>query len=177
MGYRRVGPSPNPAIDYIETVNVNPATGLPAVPGAANADGSINTGGADGTTKAGADNALPVTSGNPKFVDYVIPNGAAIAAAGVQVSGKLVGIIMPAAWTAAGLTFSASATLGGTYYDIYDIGVERTIATAVVAAGAHLEPTSLNNWLAVNFIKLRSGPGASPVNQGASRTFTLVLAG
>lgn len=104
-------------------------------------------------------------------LDFLIANGGSLSAA-VQLNGLFgEAIIMPAAWTAAGLSFAACATQGGTFLPLVDVtGVELTL---VVAASTRIVlPQGLirsHNW-----IKLQSGTSAAAVNQGADRTLTLL---
>lgn len=80
---------------------------------------------------------------------------------------SLVGIQMPAAWTAAGLSFSVSMDGGTTYNDLYDDTMtERSIAV-VASRSITLDPTK---FMGCTHLKFRSGTGAGPVNQGAART-------
>lgn len=84
----------------------------------------------------------------------------------------LLGISMPAAWTAAVLTLLASDTEGGTYEPVHDAaGAEFSITTA---AGRHvyLDPVVTRG---LRYVKLRSGNTATPVNQGAARTFAVSI--
>lgn len=83
----------------------------------------------------------------------------------------VMGIQMPAAWTAASLTFQGSAD-GGAYGDVYDVdGTEVTVTTA---AGRYitLDPATLAG---LTFLKVRSGTAAAAVAQGAERKITLLL--
>lgn len=108
-------------------------------------------------------------------------NANATIAAGAAVSGvvaiagqRVAAIQMPAVWTTANLTFQGSFD-GGTFADIYDeAGTEFSITAAAsryigLDAGA-LELSGLQ-WL-----KVRSGTVASPVNQVAAAIIQLVLA-
>lgn len=80
---------------------------------------------------------------------------------------SLVGIQLPATWTAAALTFSASMDGGTTYNDLYDDTLtERSIAV-VASRTITLDPTK---FMGCTHIKFRSGTGATPVNQAAGRT-------
>lgn len=100
---------------------------------------------------------------------------------GTAVSGNLnmgakvlSAIIIPAAWTAAALSFQTSDDNGSTWYDVYDDGgTELTIASAAVVAGRRIsvDPSA---YAGIDCIRLRSGTTASPVNQGADRIITLV---
>lgn len=103
--------------------------------------------------------------------DVTIANGASLSAATVLGGFHLVGVLMPAAWTAASITLQASLD-GVTFYDVYDrYGVEYTVAAAASRYVA-LPPIDLGT---VEQIKIRSGTGAAVVNQGAARVLTLVL--
>jgi hypothetical protein len=99
-----------------------------------------------------------------------IANGAALSNA-VKLSGAtLLGIEMPAAWTAAGLTFQHSID-GVTYTDLYD-GAGAEVSLTVVAAHYVFLPPA--NWSGIVYLKVRSGTGGTPVNQGAERVLKLV---
>lgn len=106
----------------------------------------------------------------PTQVPITIANGASLAAA-VDLDGKtLVGIHMPAAWTAANLTFQVSED-GVTYDDFYDSsGTEKT----VIAAQARYIEIPPAAWVGIRFVKVRSGTAAVTVAQGAARTLQLV---
>lgn len=117
----------------------------------------------------------PVKAGDPTSVSVTIANGANLSSAGF-VHGALVGIITPAAFTAAAVTFQGSVD-GVNYYDIYDDSVERVFASGVFpAAAARFLSLDLNDWLPFNYIKVRSGTAAATVGQGASRDIVLVYA-
>ncbi|CAN2532520.1 hypothetical+protein [Methylocapsa aurea] len=117
-----------------------------------------------------------VTSANtpPATALATILNGAALSGAVDLKEMRLSAIIMPAAWTAAALTFAVSAD-GATYYPLYDAtgGAE---ASWTVAAGLYIANSNFALWKDIRFIKLRSGTAASPVNQGADRVITIVSA-
>ena len=86
---------------------------------------------------------------------------------------QLVGLNMPAAWTAAAITYLASPTLDGTYLPVYESGIEVTdpaAANQYVAIAANAVALA-----SIRFLKLRSGTLALPVAQGADRTITLSL--
>ena len=83
----------------------------------------------------------------------------------------LVGIAMPAAWTAATLSFQVSPDGGNTW-------LEHTSSAGVatgytVAAGQYIAVDPLL-WRGVNAVKVRSGTLGSPVNQSAQATLQLV---
>ena len=125
-------------------------------------------------TPVGATAPLPVTSGTPTTLTATIANGASLSDA-VAISGKLVGLVVPAAWTAASLTFQGSVD-GVNFYNVYDDATERTIASASVVA-SHYIALTLTHWLGFTHIKVRSGTASAAVNQGAARSIILALAG
>jgi hypothetical protein len=103
-------------------------------------------------------------------VSTTIPNGTALSGAVKLGGATLLGIEMPAAWTAADLTFQHSVD-GTNFFDMYDAaGVEIKI-TAIVS---HYAILSVLAWQGVIYLKVRSGVGATPVNQGADRILKLV---
>nr|BDD45293.1 hypothetical protein 15 [bacterium] len=84
---------------------------------------------------------------------------------------NLVGIEMPAGWTAANLTVQTSSD-GTNFFDLYDVlGNEKEI-TVDANRAINLEPSEYINS---RFIKLRSGTSGTPVNQAADRQITLIM--
>ena len=117
-----------------------------------------------------------------KYITTSIALGASLTAAiplaqvdsttNINLNGmRLFGIVMPAAWTAANLTFQASAD-GTTYSNMYNSdGTELTV-TASTSRYIYLDPAI---FASVQFLKIRSGTAGTPVNQEAARTIGLVL--
>jgi hypothetical protein len=101
-----------------------------------------------------------------------IANGTALGAAGADLNNQhLVGIQMPAAWTAAALTFAMSLDGGTTWLNIYDQnGTELTVQAAASTYIA-LSPTLLT---VPGLLRVRSGTSAVPVNQAADRLVTFL---
>jgi hypothetical protein len=99
-----------------------------------------------------------------------ILSGASVSSS-VYVGGHIItGLLMPAAWSAAGLTFQASRD-GVDWLDVYDEDGEVIVASA----GASRLIILTKRWLEpVAFIQLRSGTAAAPVNQGAERTIVIL---
>lgn len=102
-------------------------------------------------------------------------------AAGAAVSAKIklgnrvpLALFMPAAWTTAAITFQVSRD-DVTYVDLFDDGGnEVTIAEGAVTAGIGkaIALTGIAGALAVaEWIKIRSGVTATPVNQVAAASF------
>ena len=111
------------------------------------------------------------------YATATIANGASLSnAVNLPVKGflgcRLFGIVMPAAWTAANLTFQVSVDGGTTYVDMYDATGDEVEAVASTSRYIALLPDAL---AAVTKIKIRSGTAATPVNQGGNRTIGLVL--
>jgi len=102
-------------------------------------------------------------------VQTIIASGTSLSPAVAVSNGRLIALQMPAAWTAAVLTFQGSMD-NVTFTDLYDAtGVEISV-TAVAAHGVALDVTVFAGW---QFLKIRSGTGASAVNQAADRTLLL----
>jgi hypothetical protein len=112
----------------------------------------------------------PVISEGLERLTATIANGESLSGA-VDLGGrKLVGIVMPASWTAASLTFQASPD-GVTYYNVYDGATER----AVVVGASYYSMLNIGDWVGCRWIKVRSGTAGSAVNQAAERALTLVI--
>ena len=114
--------------------------------------------------------AKPVGSQAVETTTVTIANGASLSGA-VDLGGrKLVGIIMPDTWTAAGLTFQGSID-GTNFFNVYDGSSERTVNVAA----SYYSALALSDWVGFRWIKIRSGTAASAVNQAAERVLTLVV--
>ncbi len=121
-----------------------------------------------------ATNPVPVGGAQLATVTATIASGASLSDAADLGTGRLVGLILPAAWTTATITFQGSAD-GSTYFDLYDDATERAIASASVVPSRFIA-LPIADWLMVRSLKLRSGSAATPVAQGAARSITLVTA-
>lgn len=111
-------------------------------------------------------------------VPVIIANGGSLSGAAditayiQQGNPKPVGILMPAAWTTAGITVQASED-GVNYYNVFTQGgTEYTVTTP--AASEYIILTA-SDLAGANYLKLRSGTSGSPVNQGAARTLQILL--
>lgn len=112
---------------------------------------------------------------DPQKVPFTIPNGTALSGV-VNLQGlEVVGIIMPATWTAAGMTFQSAddpdAAGGGTYQNVFNSAGTELSFTVVQANRVLVDPNVFGAHAAV---KVRSGTAGAPVNQGADRTGYLV---
>ena len=87
-------------------------------------------------------------------------------------------IVMPAAWTAADITFAVSSTKTGTFSKLtYAVDGNEVTAKAVASVVIALDGKAKEALEACPFVKLRSGTAASPVSQDSARTFTIILMG
>jgi hypothetical protein len=84
----------------------------------------------------------------------------------------LVGIAMPAVWTAAALTFQVSPDGGTTWLELYD-GAGNEV-TLMAAAGQFVMPGATYAWAGINMLKVRSGTAAAAVTQTPGATINLI---
>jgi len=99
-----------------------------------------------------------------------IANGAALSNATPLGEKTLVGIVMPAAWTAATITFQVSVD-DTTFNELQD-GAGNAISYTV-AAGQYIQIDPAK-WRGVTNVKVRSGTLGTPVNQGQASPVQLV---
>jgi hypothetical protein len=109
---------------------------------------------------------------NSKTAIATIAANASISNAICLGSGALCAIQMPAAWTAADLTFQVSDDRGTTWKELLDAS-GTAVSVSAPAAGNRLELDSADFKSAV-FLKVRSGTAALAVNQAAERNLTIV---
>src|SRR5438105_1968618 len=92
-----------------------------------------------------------------------IASGASLSGIIALFSSAFVGLLMPAAWTTAVLTFQGSYD-GTTFANLYDSGgneVTFTVAQGNMVAG------DASSFAGLSHMKIRSGTSGSAVNQGA----------
>lgn len=129
----------------------------------------------DSQVVTGPDGAAIVVSSDPPDSDdtyptAIIPNGDSLSGAVDLGSGILTRIEMPAAWTAAGLTFQVSAD-NSTWLDLYDDAGSEVSVTADASQAMRVD---FADWIGVRYLKVRSGTSDTAVNQGAERVLTIV---
>lgn len=138
-----------------------------------NGDGSAYIGGQtlyDGAgVKHSKTNVVPVGGGVPVVTTATIGSGAALSGAVDLGSAILSAIQMPAAWTAAAITFDVSAD-NATFVTLKYQGAE--VSLTVAASEGHTVDTS--TFIGWRYLKVRSGTAGTPVNQGGARTITLI---
>lgn len=132
-------------------------------------------GGDSEQTAIGATNPLPVTLGYTTKTAVIAESGSL--SGEVDLEGYSIShIVMPAAWTAANITFAVSTTTGGTFVPLYDESGSE-VTSVVAASGAYAQDANAGKLFGIRYIKLRSGTNASAVTQTAARTLTLLLKG
>lgn len=118
--------------------------------------------------------AIPAT-GQQQVIRTLYSETATIAinqslSAAIDLKGRpLVGILMPASWTTARLSFQVSLD-GSTYVDLYNTQGDEFISEA--STSRFIAMTQFE-FLPVRYVKIRSGTSAVPVNQAAARSLVL----
>jgi hypothetical protein len=93
----------------------------------------------------------------------------------VNISGMcLMAIKMPASWATANITFQACETPTGTFYDLYDDAGSEVLVTAAQQKVISCDSVALK-LAPLQFIKIRSGTTATPVNQTGAPTLYLLV--
>lgn len=88
---------------------------------------------------------------------------------------RVVGIIMPSAWTAADLTFQISPDNKQNYSSLYDgLGASGNEIVVRATTSRHIA-LATDDFEGFSYLKVRSGTQSLPVNQGADRTIGVVL--
>jgi hypothetical protein len=108
-----------------------------------------------------------------KTVTATIANGASVSGAVDLLGTSLLSFIAPAAWTTAALQIEVSADNSNWATVVNDQYGSATGQYSAITAGAAYAVDTVA-LLGYRYIRLRSGSAASPVNQGADRTFTLI---
>lgn len=109
-------------------------------------------------------------------VSAVIANGASQSGV-INIRSFLVGALqMPAAWTAAVITFLASDSENGTFDPVYDDSGTEVSVTVAASRVVGLDAVA-GSLAACQYLKLRSGTVGAAVNQGAERTIKVFLKG
>jgi len=109
-------------------------------------------------------------------IDVTIANGQSLSGACDLYGWDLVGILTPVAWTAADITFAANySATGGTFYGIWNAAGEVSLASASVPTSARrLFALNPQDFLFAQQVEVRSGTETAAVNQGGTRTVTLL---
>lgn len=113
------------------------------------------------------------------FPQVTIPSGTSTSGLALLYDSELVGIIMPAAWTTAPITFIGSDD-GNNFFGLFDgtgtngIKVTTPTPSTYIAIGEETNVKS-EHFRGIIGLVIRSGTSGLPVNQTADRVLTLVL--
>ena len=115
----------------------------------------------------------------PKVKTLTIANGGAVSGELDTEDLSVMGIIMPAAWTAADLGIQVTEKSGGTFVDLADQAGNRAKMTNIETAtsqGRTFEDDALAlaPWRYMRFESINTS-GEAAVNQGAARTLIVLL--
>jgi len=126
-----------------------------------------------GTSGTPSGEVVSVQSPGLVVLSGTIASGDATGLSGViQTNGvPVVGIIMPATWTSASMSFLGSVD-GSTYQNVYDQYGNELVLTVASARSIYLD--AYIYLTAFNSLKARSGTAALPVAQGSDRIVQLV---
>lgn len=102
-----------------------------------------------------------------------IAAGASLSSPASMGSKVLCGIIFPAVWTSASLTYQVSVDGGVTWVEYYDDSTTEQQTLTTTPLGLYLA-LDASMFAGVTMIKIRSGTSGSPVNQVASASLMLV---
>ncbi|WP_165420955.1 hypothetical protein [Bradyrhizobium sp. Leo170] len=101
----------------------------------------------------------------------MIANGGSLSGA-IPIGNKIItGIMMPAGWDNAALTFQVSVDGGASWSNLFDSSGNEVSFQAAASRFIAVDPTL---WIGINHIKIRSGTAAAVVNQTAERSLRLV---
>jgi len=104
------------------------------------------------------------------LVATIAAAGSLSAALHIPNGHEVVALLMPAVWTAAGITFQASADKSA-FGDVFAAGGTEYTLTVVATNYVVIPTGSLHG---ARYIKVRSGTTGTPVAQAAERTITIV---
>lgn len=126
----------------------------------------------DDATSVSELSGLPIVSAGGSALEVQIANAASLSD-GIDLGNqRLHTIVLPAAWTAASISFQISVD-GDSWADLYHSTGEVALPIEAVAPGRAVvvDPAV---FFAFRFIRIRSGNATAPVAQGAARTLTLL---
>jgi hypothetical protein len=110
---------------------------------------------------------------NRQLLNAVIASGTSVSQSIDLSFHVLVGFVTPAAWTTAAIDLEVSIDGTTWFTNMYDsLGVATGIyLSPVVSSGYAVDALAL---IPYNFVRFRSGTSASPVNQAAARTISVI---
>jgi hypothetical protein len=113
-------------------------------------------------------------SNNPasQMIEATILNGQSLSEWLDLGERRLAGLIMPAGWTAAAISFDISPDQGATAFPLFDEN-NAEVALTVAAGRAHAFP--IGRMIGWAYIRLRSGLSGAAVNQSADRLLRVMV--
>lgn len=112
-------------------------------------------------------------SGILKAIPVTILSGASLSNAALVGDQVFIGLQMPAAWSAASLSFQISYDNGLTFHDLYDDSGTEVVLSPASPAGKYLAITP-DPFNGITLLKIRSGATGAAVNQAADRVLTVI---
>ena len=116
--------------------------------------------------------ATPVYAQTTASKTAVIAAGQRISSSVPTAGSKLFGLVMPATWSAASITFQASFDGGTTWRDMYDSSGNEIGAVVAASRVIILDPVLFSS---IALLRIRSGTSGAPVNQAGGRAIVLIL--
>lgn len=125
---------------------------------------------ADAQQPAGA---TPVVA--TKFITFpaVIASGQSLSGAVQLGSMRMFAIVVPSGWTTANITFQSSID-GTNWAEVYDSSGAEVTFTVGASPPYFVQNLDASQFLGTQYLKIRSGTAASPVNQASGATLTIV---
>jgi hypothetical protein len=108
-----------------------------------------------------------------RYTTVTVANGASLSGAGqlLPTNGRLVAIIMDAAWDTNAVSFQVSVD-GTNYFNLYDEATEYSMAGVTASTYRKIDWTVFQG---ARYVKVRSGTAAAAVNQVGDSIVTLVM--
>ena len=119
---------------------------------------------------------------NRNAIKFTITSGQALSGAIGVGADRIVGIVMPAGWDAAGLSIQAAVEQSSanppviTWGEVVDDAGTELVLAAAPGAGEYVAIADTRPLLALGQVRIRSGTVGAPVNQTATRTLYLITA-
>lgn len=111
----------------------------------------------------------------PVIKTATIANGASLSGA-VDVRGyRIAGIVTPANWTEAVMTFQNAPAADGTFANVQTDAAAEVTTGSLVASTYYAVSALAMALTGLQFVKVRSGPAAAAVNQAGGDIVSLVL--
>ena len=104
------------------------------------------------------------------YQEVTIANNGTLSSVAALGDRSVCAIVMPAAWTAAAISFQASPD-NVTFTDVYDATTERSITPSATASRCLVVDPMLWQF---NYLKIRSGLTGATQAQGGERTIGII---